>query len=802
MDSLKILESLTIDEKLRLLNGEGAWHTEDFGGKIPTVMMSDGPHGLRKEKAGTSSNEAVPATCFPTASAIASSFNPDCAYEMAEAIAKEASKEEVSIVLGCGVNIKRSPLCGRNFEYFSEDPYLAGKMGTAYIKGMQDNGIGTSLKHFAGNSQEKRRMTSNSEIDERALREIYLRAFEMIVKDAHPTTIMASYNRLNGDFACANKHLLTDILRNEWGFDGAVISDWGAAVDIVKCMKAGLTLEMPDSQMYHTNILKKAYEDGEITEEEINTWALNVLEKIVYLNEKEFKYKEVDFEAQNDIARRIEDECAVLLKNNGVLPLKKDYSLILIGEMAEKMRFQGGGSSHINVPEQKNAIETLKAKGFDVTYFKGYTSSKDVELTEETIKVTNYLKDLKKENDKNVILYFMGLTDYIESEGFDREDLLLPANQISLLKEIKKVTSLPIVAVTFGGAPMDYSFEKYVDGILHMHLGGQAVAESVADLLSGAVNPSGRLSETIPLKLEDTPAYRYFGKDSYDVEYRESIFTGYRYYETFDIPVKYPFGYGLSYTSFEYSNLTIGGDAECPVVEFDLTNTGSYAGAEVSQVYVCPSKQDFIRASKELRGFEKTYLSPGETKHIKIELDDRSFFVFSTDTNVFKKIGGSYKIAVGSSVKDIKLSKIIEVLGEKYYRNERELFPSYFALQDKGMEIDKKEFEKLYGRKLSDLDGRKAGEYDLTMETHDIAKKSLFGKAVLKKIDKQIEKRCEGLSEDDSARKMNKTVIYETSLESMILLSGGGDTVKLSEALLLAANKNTGKAIARVLKKK
>ena len=525
MDIKEILSTLTTDEKIRLLGGDGAWHTYGADGKIPVIMMTDGPHGLRKvaeEKSGDIEN-SIPATCFPTASAVAASWNPEVAAKMAQAIAKEAKSEQVAIVLGPGTNIKRSPLCGRNFEYYSEDPFLAGTLATAYIKSMQNEGVGTSLKHFAANSQETRRMTSNSQVDERALREIYLSAFEMAVKEARPATLMCSYNRLNGEYASHNKHLLTEILRNDWGYEGAVVSDWGATNAPVECFKAGLTLEMPDPNGYHTKELKKAYKEGLITDDELNKWAEAVLTNFSALSEKVEQNATVDLKAHNAIAREIEDECAVLLKNDGALPVSKDKKLIVIGELAGHMRFQGGGSSHINAAFNKNAIDALKEAGYDVTYIQGYKNDTDVPDPALAKEATDTISSIYKKG-QTAILFFLGLTESYEGEGYDRTDINIPANQTGLLEAVRGFADInDIAAISFGGAPMDFSWEKNVSAILHMYLGGQAVGEAVADLVSGRANPSGKLAETMPIDIRHTPAHRYFAPSHDDVEYRESL---------------------------------------------------------------------------------------------------------------------------------------------------------------------------------------------------------------------------------------------------------------------------------------
>ena len=808
MNIEQTLKNLTNDEKIRLLTGDGAWHTYDCNGKIPKICMTDGPHGLRKvavEKHGDIEN-SIPATCFPTACAAASSWNPEVTAAMATAIAKEAKKENVAIVLGPGTNIKRSPLCGRNFEYYSEDPLLAGKLASSFINSMQKEGVGTSLKHFAANSQETRRMTSNSEVDERARREIYLAAFETAVKEANPTTLMCSYNRINGEFASNNKHLLTEILRDDWGYNGAVVSDWGATNDVVKCFKSGLNLEMPDGSGFHTKELKKAYERGEITDAELDKWAGAVLKNFSELAERSdaATHTEVDFKAHNDLARRLEDECAVLLKNDGALPVSKDRDIIIIGELADNMRFQGGGSSHINATFKKNAIESLQDTGYTVIYTKGYSNDTDVTdtaLAKEAIDTV--LKNYQR--NRTTILFFLGLTESYEGEGYDRTDINIPGNQTELLEAISGIADQKDIAVvSFGGAPMDFSWEDKVSAILHMYLGGQAVGESVADLVSGAVNPSGKLAETMPLDIMHTPAHRYFAAPHDDVEYRESIFVGYRYYETYNVPVRYPFGYGLSYTTFAYTGIKApevfeGNDIE---VQVTVKNTGTVAGAETIQLYILPEKENFLRSAIELKGFKKVFLNSGEEKTVTIPLNARAFSVFDVDKNSFATIAGVYTIAAAASVRDIRLKTQIVVQGDKYFRGERELFPAYFKPQPEGMDISREQFEALYGRPLTNFRNRRRGDFDLTCALGDVTRKSLFGRIFRLILNIAIGFMFPGKKKTDPSFKMLKMGLEEGNLEGLIANSGGMIPKKLCDVLVLNANRHYLKAFARFFAKK
>ncbi|MDO5575252.1 MAG: glycoside hydrolase family 3 N-terminal domain-containing protein [bacterium] len=800
MEIKDILSTLTTEEKIRLLSGVGSWHTYDCNGKVPTIMMTDGPHGLRKQEAEEFSdiNKSEVATCFPTASAIASSWNTEAISQMAAAIAEEALKEKVSVVLGCGINIKRSPLCGRNFEYFSEDPYLAGKMASAYIKAMQKHGVGTSLKHFAANNQETRRQTSNSQIDERALREIYLTAFEMAVKEAQPTTVMASYNLLNGEHACASRRLLTDILRNEWGFQGAVISDWGAVTDIVQCIKAGMDLEMPDSQELHIEPIRNALEDGSLTMQELDQAAERVLQLVMTQAEK-IQDTATDYKAHHELARELACESAVLLENDGMLPLEHADKVIVVGELACHMRFQGGGSSHITTAPTKNAIESLQAKGIEVIYVQGYHNEKDKpddRLEQEAVEAAKQ---------KLPILFFGGLTDEFEGEGYDRTSLKIPSCQTSLLKQILQVNQ-DVAFISFGGSPMDLPQAGDVRAILHMYLGGQAVGEACADLITGAVNPSGKLAETFPYAMEDIPCRRCFAPDSDDVEYRESIFVGYRYYDSYYKPCRYHFGYGLSYTTFEYSNFKLstsrysGGQL---MASFTLTNTGSRKGSEIAQVYVVNPKENYIRPKKELREFVKVSLEAGESKTITITLNERSFSLYDTDRAEFIVPSGEYKILIGASLQDIRLDQDIEVEGVPYDRDDTERLSEYMSMGNtESPEISEKQFELLYEKELSHLDDVKKGEFTLYHSFEKLAAHSLLGSLSLAYVKHTLYKMNRGKPKDDPSVRILIDGVRENTIASLACASGGLFPPGLASAIVLSANGHHKEAIARLFDRK
>ena len=580
-------------------------------------------------------------------------------------------------------------------------------------------------------------------------------------------------------------------------------SSWGAANDIVSCMKNGLTLEMPDPKGFHTDVLKEAYKDGRITDQELDNWTKNVLQNFVSLHKNIEENYEVDMEEQNQVARKLENESAVLLKNNSVLPIGKEKKVIIIGELARQMRFQGGGSSHIQPTKMTNAIEAIREKGYQVTYIQGYQNEKE-ELGEKQLQDT--IEKLKQEYRKKdcVILYFIGLTESYEGEGYDRKNLKIPQNQEELLAEIAETVGKDhIAAISFGGAPMDFSFEKNVGAILHMYLGGQAVGESVADLISGEVNPSGKLAETIPFSEKDTPAWRYFAPPNDDVEYRESIFVGYRYYETFHVPVKYPFGYGLSYTSFSYSELSVpeaysGGKIQ---IGFKIKNIGKVSGAEIAQLYICPIESDVIRSHIELKGFQKIYLHPGEEKEVILELDERSFSVYDVEKKAFSMLSGKYQICIGASVHDLQLKANMEVVGNSYFRNERELFPDYFREQPHGMEISAEQFYQLLGGEPKHDKEKKRGEYTVYDSYQDVVNVSMFGKFVRGVVHIGLKIILRGKSERDPAFKMVKMGVEEGNLEGLIATSGGIATPKLIDMLVYNANKKYLQAFKRLLKK-
>lgn len=566
--------------------------------------------------------------------------------------------EDLSVLLGPAINIKRSPLGGRNFEYLSEDPYLTGELAKNYINGVQSQNVGVSVKHFAANSQEYNRMSSDSVVDERTLREIYLSAFETAVKDSKPWTIMCSYNRINGTFAAENKRLLTDILRDEWGFDGYVMSDWGATTaDRVKCLEAGMELEMPGKNAANDKQIVDAVNNGTLDIKVLDTAVERILNIVLKYTENKQSETKIDFEADHEEARKIADESMVLLKNDGILPLKRSQKLAFIGKFAETPRFQGGGSSHVNSYKVTSALEA--AKGLDVTYAPGY----DTNTTESDEALLEEAQEAAKNADVAVV--FVGITDAMESEGMDRRTLSMPKNHEALVKAVSEVQKNTVVVVMCGGC-ITMPWIDDVRGVLYAYLGGEAVGTATLDLLFGDVNPSGKLAETFPRRLEDNPSYLYFfGDEQNKTEYREGVFVGYRYYDKKNMDVLFPFGYGLSYTTFEYSNLTLDkskmNDTDTLTVSVNVRNTGKVKGKEVVQLYVGMPESHTIRPIKELRGFEKVELEPGEEKTVTFTLAKRAFAYYRTDISDWYVESGDYTIMAAKSSRDIACTATVNV---------------------------------------------------------------------------------------------------------------------------------------------
>lgn len=685
LDVKKLVNELTLEEKASLCSGADFWHTKAIDRlNIPAAMVSDGPHGIRKQESladhmGVA--ESIKAIGFPTASAMACSFDRDLLHKVGDALGEECVAEDLAVLLGPGINMKRSPICGRNFEYYSEDPVVAGELGAAFVNGVQEHGVGTSLKHFAANNQEWRRMSISAEIDERTLREIYLAAFETLVKKAQPWTIMCSYNRINGVYSCENDWLLNKVLRDEWGFEGLVMTDWGAMDERVPSLKAGLDLEMPDCHGETDKLIVKAVQSGELEEPVLDT----AVERILTMVDKYLTARKgidpasmvhplpssvergYDVAAHHALARTTAEQSAVLLKNEDILPLQKDKKIAFIGEFAKVPRIQGGGSSHINNTSVESALD---AAGDSVSYAQGFHI--DEETTDETL--LQEAITLAKESDVAVI--FAGLPDSFESEGFDRTHLNMPANQNELIARISEVQP-NVVVVLHSGSPIAMPWLDKVAGVLQMYLAGQASGGAAVNLLFGDATPCGKLAETFPLHLEDNPSYLNFPGNREKVCYQEGVFIGYRYYDKKKMDVLFPFGYGLSYTDFTYSNMkvTVNGknaadvdvikETDEIVVSADITNTGNCDGAEIVQLYIKNPVVYEIRPEKELRDFAKVFLKAGETKTVTFTLNARAFSYYETRIHDWYAESGDYEILLASSSRDIRLQDTVSITGSK-----------------------------------------------------------------------------------------------------------------------------------------
>ena len=658
MKHTDIINSLSLEQKCALLSGGTVFTTRALPGKgIPAITLSDGPNGVRKQAGAADHlglNPSVPATCFPTSATVANSWDPALGEAVGAAMGEEAAAQGVSVLLGPGLNIKRSPLCGRNFEYFSEDPYLSGKMAAAYVRGIQKNGIAACPKHFAVNSQELRRMASDSIVDERTLREIYLTGFEMVVKEAQPKTIMSAYNLINGTYANENAHLLMDILRRDWGFDGAVVTDWGGSNDHALGVKNGSTLEMPAPGGDAVRELMKAVQTGKITEADVDARLEELLE-LVFTTKAAVDAApgKFDADAHHALARRAAAQSIVLLKNEtGLLPLAKGEKVAVIGDFAQTPRYQGAGSSAVNSIKVDSFLDCLAESGLNsVGYAKGFDrqGKPDEALKSEAVLLAK---------NADVVLLCMGLDEIKESEGIDRADMKLAENQLELLAAVAAANPNVVVLLS-AGSSLESDWVKDCKALVYGCLGGQAGAGALVEVLTGAQNPCGKLAETWARSYADTPARENFGGDGPTVEYREGLYVGYRYYDTAGVPTAFPFGYGLSYTSFAYSDLK----ADETGVTLTVTNTGSCAGAEVVQLYVAKPDAKVFRPVKELKGFTKVQLEAGESKTVTIALDDKAFRYWNVATDRWEVEGGSYQLLVGASSADIRLTAAVTVAG-------------------------------------------------------------------------------------------------------------------------------------------
>ena len=770
-----IIEKMTLEEKTAVLSGKNTWETRAVKRlEIPSIALSDGPHGIRKQ-AGAGDhlglNASLPATCFPTAATIANSWDEGLGEALGQALGEEAAAQGVNILLGPGLNIKRSPLCGRNFEYFSEDPYLAGKMAASYVRGIQRRGVHACPKHFAGNSQELRRMAMNAVVDERTLREIYLTGFEIAVKESRARSIMTSYNQVNGTYANENKHLLQDILRGEWGFGGLVVTDWGGSNSHTAGVAAGSDLEMPSPGLDSARELAAAVLEGRLAEDDLDSCVDRLLEAVLTVKGERKTFRTFDQETHHLLARRAAAESAVLLKNQEkLLPLKAGTKVAVIGDFAVEPRYQGAGSSMVN-PIQVETMERVigDSQLSVVGISRGYERNGDPDdiLKKEAV-------DLAE--NAEVVIYCLGLNELGEAEGLDRSHMRIPQNQIDLLETLAKVNE-NIVGVISAGASIEMPWERNCRAILHGYLSGQAGASAMVDILTGEVNPSGRLSETYPIKYEDTPSFRNFPSTERNAEYREGIYVGYRYYDTSMVRVQYPFGFGLSYTEFSYSDLQVDEDG----VTFTVANDGDCGGAEVTQLYIGLPEAAIFRPYKELKGFKKVFLKAGERKKVRIPFDDKTFRYWNCRTNKWETEGGNYLIMVGACVADIRLSGRLErkgTTGELPY--DREQLPSYYS----GLiqQVGEREFETLLGHPVQD--GKWSGELGI----NDSICQMYFANSRLARLAYRCLTKRKKKSEDKGKPDLNILFIYNMPFRGIAKMTGGMVSMEMVNGIVEMVN--------------
>lgn len=773
------LNKMTLEEKAAVLSGATEWETRAVKRlDIPSIFFSDGPHGLRKQEGEGDHlglNASVPATCFPTAATIANSWDPSLGEEIGRALGEEAAALGVDVLLGPGLNIKRSPLCGRNFEYFSEDPYLAGKMAASYVRGIQSKGIYACPKHFAANSQELRRMAMNSVLDERSFREIYLTGFEIAIKEGRAKAIMSSYNEINGVYANENEHLLLEILREEWGFDGIVVTDWGGSNDHVRAVKCRSNVEMPAPGLAPARELIAAVKNGSLKAGELDACVDDLLDAVLTLSENRKNHKkQFDKQAHHELAKKAARESIVLLKNDAepapLLPLSPNCKVALIGDFASAPRYQGAGSSVVNATKVETLKDMIREYPLNcVGCVNGYlrTGEADEPLKKAAL-------DLAEMAD--VVIYCFGLDELSESEGLDRTHMRIPQNQIDLLEALVKVNP-NIVGVLSAGSAIEMPWHYCCKSILHGYLGGQAGAGAMLDVLTGKANPSGRLNETYPLRYEDTPAFRHFPGTERNSEYRESIFVGYRYYDTGKIRVQYPFGYGLSYTSFKYSDAAVTQDG----ISFTLTNTGTLDGAEVAQLYVSAPKTNIFAPDKELKGFVKVFLKAGESKKLRIPFDDKTFRYWNVKTNAWETEGGEYTIHIGANVADIRLTQKLTVTGTTaQFPYERSKMPAYFSglVQN----VPDAEFEALLGHAIPD------GKWSGKLGRNDAICQLYYARSGLARLIYKVLTNMKKKSEEKGKPDLNILFIYNMPFRGIAKMTQGAVSMEMADGMVEVVN--------------
>jgi beta-glucosidase len=787
MDFKNIISKMTLEEKCSLLSGEGNFTTKAVKRLgIPSMFLSDGPHGIRKQEGAADHlglNASRPATCFPTAATVANSWDEGLAEEIGKMLGEEAAAQGVSILLGPALNMKRSPLCGRNFEYFSEDPYLAGKIAAAYIRGIQSKGVGACPKHFAANNQETLRMHNDSVVDERTFREIYLTAFEIAVKEGNPLAIMSAYNRINGVYANENKKLLSDILVDEWGFSGIVVTDWGASNDWADGIAAGSHLEMPATDGNSDRELADAVRSGKISEELLDKRVEEYL-KVLFATVIPENPPDFDKKAHHAFAMKAAEESIVLLKNeNSILPLKKGAKVAVIGDFADKPRYQGAGSSLVNPTFLDEPLNALKSAGIDIIGFEGGFLRNGGEDEAKKAAAVELAKRAE------IVLYYMGLDELNETEGMDRTHMRIRQNQIDVLEAVAKENP-NVIAVLCGGAPFETPWWGLVKGAVHGYLGGQAGAAAMARILAGEANPSGKLAETWPLRYEDTPAFNFYPGTECTSEYREALYIGYRYYLTAKIPVRFPFGFGLSYTSFEYSDLK----ADEKSVEVTVKNTGDFAGAEIVQVYVSRKGGEVFHPEEELKAFAKVWLEAGESKRISIALDDKAFRYFNVVTGKYEIEGGTYEIRVGASSADIRLCAEVKVDGTAapcpYKADE---IPSYYS--GKVSNVSTYEFENLLGRHVPE------SKWDRTkpLGRNDTVSQLCYAKSPIARLAHKIILNRKNKMEQKGTPDLNILFIYNIPFRGIAKMMGGAVDMAMVDALLEIVNGHFFKGAAHLI---
>lgn len=786
MKHAEIVQKMSLEQKAAFVSGFDYWHLEEapeLG--LPKIMVTDGPHGLRKQNPNGDSvglGNSYPATSFPTAATSSCSWDEDLLKQEGEALGEECLKEEVSVILGPGTNIKRSPVCGRNFEYFSEDPYLSGKCSAGWIKGVQSKGIGTSLKHFACNSQEAYRMIVNEVVDERALRELYLTAFEIAIKEAQPWTVMNSYNRINGVYASQNGWLQEQVARKEWGFKGLFVTDWGSSVDRIPGLENGTDLEMPSSGTLNTEKIIAAVKSGELDENVLNERVDNVVDLIVKSKEVLSQKYTYDIDAHHELACRVAEGSIQLLKNDeDILPLKSGQKVAVIGEMAKAPRYQGAGSSVINPTKMENAYDNLVALGVDVTYAQGYEKGKDV--VNDAL-VSEAVEAAKK---ADVAIVFAGLTEEFEAEGYDRDDINMPSSHNSLIEKIAEANPNTVVVLA-GGSVVLMPWIDSVKGLLNSGLSGQAGGKAVANILVGKVNPSGKTSETYPLSFEDNPTFGNYPGQPVVSEHKESVYIGYRYYDTAGKDVLFPFGHGLSYTKFEYSDINLSSanikDTDELTVTFKIKNVGERDGAEVAQVYVADKESTIFRPVKELKGFAKVFLKAGEEKEVSITLGKRAFAFYNVDLQDWQVETGLFDIMVGASSRDIRLANAVNIISECEAKipDYHQSAPAYYTADISA--IDDAQWTAVYGKELPARQRDTSKPIDIYCCLDDASHTKWGGK--LCRIINKMMKKFGSAENGDGA--MLAAMATQIPIRNFIAMSMGVFSPKMADGLLMILN--------------